>query len=45
MHVFADSSKEVYAVACFGRFVSENSNVSNLFSCLVNARFVLLAAR
>ena len=27
MHVFADASKEAYAVVCFGRFVLKNENV------------------
>ena len=31
MHVFADSSNEVYAVACVECFVSENSNVSIIY--------------
>ena len=36
MHVFADSSNEVYAVACVECFVSENS-MFRLFTCTVNA--------
>ena len=31
MHVFTDSSRDAYAVACFGRFIYSDNSVSVIF--------------